>query len=330
MEPNIEISIKKIQFLEKEISILFIQLPSNIIEYNFEIYSDKNWNKKIEKKKKNNNKNNECIMIHLENDDEKLFFKINFLKNIINKNEYIEYFNFIEVNKNNLVDNNNFNKNIKMIINKKKKTMEENEFNIENSDSSESYSNEILPNSFENEGLSFLDINGSNFKTFKNLNSLMNNGNFYFEKNNEDLNDILLNNQGDSKNNGCTFDYAKINCINESGNDDDSDDDNDDDSENDDSNDDDSENNDSENDDSENDDSNNDDGDSNDNNDNSDSNNNDSNNDDSEKNVSNDDVNSDSNNVSENNDNNGVFKKDSFTTSDIFTDINNNGNNNKN
>ena len=100
MEHNIQYVIKKINFLKKEVNVLFIQLPKNIIEYNFEIYSDKNWNKKIEKKKNNNSDNDEYIILYLENDNSnRLFFKISFLKNKVKKNEYIEYFNFIEINK---------------------------------------------------------------------------------------------------------------------------------------------------------------------------------------------------------------------------------------
>ena len=68
MEHNIQYVIKKVAFLEKEINVLFIRLPKNIIEYKFEIYSDKNWNKKIEKNK-NNSENDEYITIYLENDD---------------------------------------------------------------------------------------------------------------------------------------------------------------------------------------------------------------------------------------------------------------------
>ena len=103
-------NIKKFDIFDSEHNIIFFELESDINKYNITIYSDTNWKKKINFENFNN-VNSNILPIIIDRKINNLFVKFKYSINEKNFN----YFNFI-----NLENKIPFDKNINMVVEKKK------------------------------------------------------------------------------------------------------------------------------------------------------------------------------------------------------------------
>ena len=102
-----------------EHKILLINLPTNCIKYNCEIYSKDRWTRKFEKKITDINSEDEILLLKLDKNDQNLFYKIKIKRKYMNNIEELDFFNFIQIDTKE--DLKSINKNIQMVINKKNK-----------------------------------------------------------------------------------------------------------------------------------------------------------------------------------------------------------------